>query len=56
MVEEIAESCLMARKNQKTLSNLSLLAQGTVLIHYYVDLVGIEELVGAECCFSVEED
>ena len=47
MVEDIAKSRVMDRKNQMTVSKFSLLAQDTVVIHHYVDLVGIEELVVA---------
>ena len=37
------------------MSNLSLLAQRTVVIHYYVDLVGIEELVVPNVAFPWKE-
>ena len=51
MVEDIAKSSVMDRKNQTTVANLLLPAQGTVVIHYYVDLVGIEELVVPNVAF-----
>ena len=37
------------------MSNLSSLAQSTFEIHYYVDLVGIEELVIPNVAFPLEE-
>ena len=55
MVEEIAKSSVMDRKNQMTVSNLSLLAQGTVVIHYFVDLIWIEELVVLNVAFPWKE-
>ena len=55
MVEEIAKSRVMDWKSQTTVSNLSLLEQGTVVIHYYVDLFGIEELSVPNVAFPWKE-
>ena len=37
------------------MSNLSLLVRGTVVTHYYVDQVGIEELVVPNVAFPLKE-